>query len=289
MYRIVRKEQLAPELILFEVEAPLAARSAQAGQFIMIRIDEFGERIPLTIADFDPEKGTLTLIVQVIGKSTRLMGQLQEDDCLLDLVGPLGRPSHIEKFGRVVMIGGGVGVAPIHPIARAMKQAGNEVISVLGARSRELIIMEEVMQKASNEVIVTTDDGSYGRKGFVTQVLQDLISNRGPIDLVVAIGPMVMMEAVSKVTREPGIATVVSLNPIMVDGTGMCGACRIQVGPDTKFACVDGPEFDGHLVDWDLAKRRSRMFAEAEKRASADLDAQGKGGGRGCRCLPPNN
>jgi ferredoxin--NADP+ reductase len=289
LYRIVRKEQLAPELMLFEVEAPLAARSAQAGQFIMLRIDEFGERIPLTIADFDPEKGTLTLIVQVIGKSTRLMGQLQAGDCLLDLVGPLGQPSHIKKYGRVVMIGGGVGVAPIHPIARALKQAGNEVISILGARSRELLIMEEAMQKASTEVIVTTDDGSYGRKGFVTQVLQDLIDTRMPIDLVVAIGPMVMMEAVSKVTREPGIATVVSLNPIMVDGTGMCGACRVQVGPDTKFACVDGPEFDGHLVDWDLAKRRSRMFAAEEKRALAEPDSQRKGGGCGCSCHQQNN
>lgn len=289
MYRIVKKEQLAPGLILYEVEAPLVARSAQAGQFIMIRIDEFGERIPLTIADFEPEKGTVTLIVQVIGKSTRLMGELQEGDCLLDLVGPLGRPSSVEKFGRVVMIGGGVGVAPIHPIARAMKQAGNEVISILGARSRELIIMEEAMQKASTEVIVTTDDGSYGRPGFVTQVLQELITTRGPIDLVVAIGPMVMMEAVSKVTREPGIPTIVSLNPIMVDGTGMCGACRIQVGPNTKFACVDGPEFDGHLVDWDLAKRRSRMFATEERQALTEPEDLRKGDECECNCHQPSS
>ena len=284
MYRIVRKEVLAPELKLFEVEAPLVARSAQAGQFIMLRIDEFGERIPLTIADFDPEKGTVTIIFQEIGKSTQLMGQLQEGDCLQDFVGPLGKPSHIEQFGRVVMIGGGVGVAPIHPIARAMKKAGNEVISVLGARNRELLIMEEAMQLASTEVIITTDDGSYGRKGFVTQVLQELITDRSPIDLVVAIGPMVMMEAVCKVTREPAIATVVSLNPIMVDGTGMCGACRIKVGPDTKFACVDGPEFDGHLVDWDLAKRRSRMFVAEEKQALAEHQDKRKEGGCGCSC-----
>jgi ferredoxin--NADP+ reductase len=282
LYRIIRKEVLAPDLKLFEVDAPLVARSAQAGQFIMLRIDEFGERIPLTIADFDSQKGSVTVIFQEIGKSTQLLGRLEENDCVLDFVGPLGMPSHIEQFGRVVMIGGGVGVAPIHPVAREMKRAGNEVISVLGARTRDLIIMEDAMKAASTEVIITTDDGSYGRKGFVTQVLQELISNRAPIDLVVAIGPMVMMEAVCKVTREPGIPTVVSLNPIMVDGTGMCGACRIKVGAETKFACVDGPEFDGHLVDWDLAKRRSRMFLAEEKQAVAEHEEMRKGGGCGC-------
>lgn len=250
----------------------------------MLRLDEYGERIPLTIADLDPDQGTVTIIVQEIGKSTELLGRLEAGDFILDFVGPLGKPSHIKKFGRVVMIGGGVGIAPIHPIAREMKRAGNEVISVLGTRSRELLIMEEEMKLASTEVLITTDDGSYGRQGFVTDVLKDLIANRGPLDLVVAIGPMVMMEAVCRVTRGPGIPTVVSLNPIMVDGTGMCGACRVQVGSDTKFACVDGPEFDGHLVDWELAKRRARLFIQEEKRAVAEHAAKRERGRCGCGC-----
>lgn len=284
MYQIVRKKVLAPGIKRFEVAAPLVARNAQAGQFIMLRLDEYGERIPLTIADFDPDQGTVTIIFQEIGKSTELLGRLETGDFILDFVGPLGKPSHIKKFGRVVMIGGGVGIAPIHPIAREMKRAGNEVISVLGARSRELLIMEEEMKLASTEVLITTDDGSYGRQGFVTDVLRDLITNRGPLDLVVAIGPMVMMEAVCRVTRGPGIPTVVSLNPIMVDGTGMCGACRVQVGSDTKFACVDGPEFDGHQVDWELAKRRSRLFIQEEKRAIAEHEAERERGRCGCGC-----
>ncbi len=284
MYQIVRKKVLAPGIKRFEVAAPLVARNAQAGQFIMLRLDEYGERIPLTIADFDPDQGTVTIIFQEIGKSTELLGRLETGDFILDFVGPLGKPSHIKKFGRVVMIGGGVGIAPIHPIAREMKRAGNEVISVLGARSRELLIMEEEMKLASTEVLITTDDGSYGRQGFVTDVLKDLIANRGPLDLVVAIGPMVMMEAVCRVTRGPGIPTVVSLNPIMVDGTGMCGACRVQVGSDTKFACVDGPEFDGHQVDWELAKRRSRLFIQEEKRAIAEHEAERERGRCGCGC-----
>jgi len=284
LYQIVRKKVLAPGIKRFEVAAPLVARNAQAGQFIMLRLDEYGERIPLTIADFDPDQGTVTIIFQEIGKSTELLGRLETGDFILDFVGPLGKPSHIKKFGRVVMIGGGVGIAPIHPIAREMKRAGNEVISVLGARSRELLIMEEEMKLASTEVLITTDDGSYGRQGFVTDVLRDLITNRGPLDLVVAIGPMVMMEAVCRVTRGPGIPTVVSLNPIMVDGTGMCGACRVQVGSDTKFACVDGPEFDGHQVDWELAKRRSRLFIQEEKRAIAEHEAERERGRCGCGC-----
>jgi ferredoxin--NADP+ reductase len=284
LYQIVGKKVLAPGIKRFEVAAPLVARNAQAGQFIMLRLDEYGERIPLTIADLDPDQGTVTIIVQEIGKSTELLGRLEAGDFILDFVGPLGKPSHIKKFGRVVMIGGGVGIAPIHPIAREMKRAGNEVISVLGTRSRELLIMEEEMKLASTEVLITTDDGSYGRQGFVTDVLKDLIANRGPLDLVVAIGPMVMMEAVCRVTRGPGIPTVVSLNPIMVDGTGMCGACRVQVGSDTKFACVDGPEFDGHLVDWELAKRRARLFIQEEKRAVAEHAAKRERGRCGCGC-----
>lgn len=288
MYRIVKKEVLAPAVKLFEVEAPLVARSARAGQFIILRIDEYGERIPLTIADLDRERGTVKIVFQEVGKSTQLLGQLEEGEYILDFAGPLGKPSHIEKFGRVVMIGGGIGVAPIYPIAREMKKAGNEVISVIGARNKELLIMEEEMRNVSTEVIITTDDGSYGRKGFVTDVLQDLIENRSPIDLVVAIGPMVMMEMVSKITKEPGISTIVSLNPIMVDGTGMCGACRVEVGAETRFACVDGPEFDGHQVNWELAKRRARMFVVEEKQALAEHDEL-RGGGCRCGCQQPKN
>ncbi|MDH7479611.1 MAG: sulfide/dihydroorotate dehydrogenase-like FAD/NAD-binding protein [Syntrophomonadaceae bacterium] len=283
MYQIVRKKVLVPDLMIqFEVVAPLVAASCRAGQFVMVRMDEVGERIPLTIADFDRDRGTITIIFQVVGKSTQLMSQLEAGDYLMDFAGPLGQPSHIEKFGRVVMVGGGVGVAPIHPIAREMKLAGNEVISILGARSRDLLILEEEMKKVSSEVIVTTDDGSYGRRGLVTEVLQDLIKERGKIDLVVAIGPMVMMQAVCEVTREPAIPTIVSMNPIMVDGTGMCGACRVEVGADTKFACVDGPEFDGHKVNWKLARQRALIFAEEEKRAMVEHLHQG--GGCACGC-----
>lgn len=283
MYQIVKKQVLVPDLmILFEVKAPMVAASCRAGQFVMVRMDEVGERIPLTITDFDREKGTITIIFQVVGKSTELMSKLNEGDCLKDFAGPLGQPSHIEKFGRVVMVGGGVGVAPIHPIAREMKLAGNEVISIIGARSKDLLILEDEMKKVSTEVIVTTDDGSYSRKGLVTDVLKELMSERGKIDLVVAIGPMVMMQAVCEVTREPGIPTVVSLNPIMVDGTGMCGACRIEVGSKTKFACVDGPEFDGHQVNWKLARQRSVMFREEEQRAM--VEHRHEGGGCSCGC-----
>ncbi len=281
MYQILKKQELIPDLmILFEVQAPLVAASCQAGQFVMLRKDEIGERIPLTIADFDRGHGTITVIFQVVGKSTQLMAKLNEGDYFLDFAGPLGQPSHIEKFGRVIMVGGGVGVAPIHPIAREMKLAGNEVISILGARSHDLLILENEMEKVSSEIIVTTDDGSYGRQGFVTEVLKELMTERGGIDLVVAIGPMVMMQAVCDVTKEVGIPTVVSLNPIMVDGTGMCGACRVEVGTDTKFACVDGPEFDGHKVNWTLARQRALMFTEEEKRAMFEHHNEGSG----CRC-----
>jgi ferredoxin/flavodoxin---NADP+ reductase len=278
LHKIIRKKVLAPGImVLLEVEAPLVAASCKAGQFVIVRQNETGERIPLTIADFSREKGTITLIFQVVGKSTDLMAQLNEGDFFQDVAGPLGRPSHIEKFGRVVMIGGGVGIAPIYPIAREMKNAGNEVISILGARNRDLLILEDEMRKVSSEIIITTDDGSYGRKGLVTDVLKGLMAERGKIDLVVAIGPMVMMMAVSETTREAAIPTVVSLNPIMVDGTGMCGGCRVEVGSATKFACVDGPEFDGHLVNWKLARQRSAMFTEEEKKAIAEHHAQGGG------------
>jgi len=282
LYQIVKKRVLVPDImILFEVKAPLVAAGCQAGQFVMLRKDEVGERIPLTIADFDRDNGTITVIFQVVGKSTALMAAIEEGEYLSDFAGPLGKPSHIEKFGRVVMIGGGVGVAPIHPIAREMKLAGNEVISILGARSHELLILEEEMKKVSSEVIIMTDDGSYGRKGLVTDALLELM-NKAQVDLVVAIGPLVMMQAVCEATRTREIPTLVSMNPIMVDGTGMCGACRIEVGADTKFACVDGPEFDGHQINWILARQRSRMFAEEEKQAM--LGSRNQGGECKCGC-----
>ncbi|MFZ5688158.1 MAG: sulfide/dihydroorotate dehydrogenase-like FAD/NAD-binding protein [Bacillota bacterium] len=280
MYKIVSKRILAPTIKLFEIAAPAVAAKAQAGQFIILRINEKGERIPLTIADFDRTKGTITTIFQEVGASTRELGWLEEGDGVLDFVGPLGLPSEIEDFGSVVCVGGGVGVAPVLPIARALKEAGNEVISIIGARSKELLILEEEMREASAELLVATDDGSYGTKGFVTDLLKKVLEERSNIACVWGIGPMVMMRAVSETTRPFGIKTIVSLNPIMVDGTGMCGACRVSVGNQTKFACVDGPEFDGHLVDWQLAMRRAAMFKEEEAKALAANNCCGGG----CKC-----
>lgn len=265
--RIVEKKVLAPSVKMFVVEAPRIAGKAKAGQFVVVRIDEKGERIPLTIADSDAERGVITLIVQEVGKTTEGMGTLREGERLLDLVGPLGRPSHIDCFGKVVLVGGGIGVAPLFPIVRAMKNAGNFVISIIGARSKELLFWEEKIREFSDDVAVTTDDGSFGRKGFVTDALRELISREPDVDLVMAIGPVVMMKAVADTTREPGIRTIVSLNPIMVDATGMCGGCRVTVGGKVKFACVDGPEFDGHLVDFDELMRRQRTYLEEEKTA----------------------
>ena len=267
MFEITKKEILAPGIKLFNVSAPEIAAKAQPGQFIILRMDEKGERIPLTIADFDREQGLLTLIFQEVGRSTMEMGELNQGDYLVDLVGPLGKPSEIEKVGRVICIGGGVGVAPVYPITRAMKQAGNEVTSIIGARSGDLLILEQEMRKVSDSLYVVTDDGSAGMKGFVTTKLQEILDEDPKPDLIVAIGPLVMMQAVSELTRTYQIKTVVSLNSIMVDGTGMCGACRVPVGSKTKFACVDGPEFDGHQVDWAIAAMRARMFIDEEKTA----------------------
>lgn len=273
MFRIVAKRELAPRIKLFEVEAPELVPKARPGQFIILRIDEEGERIPLTIADFDREKGTITIIFQEVGKTTELLGELQAGDSILDFVGPLGCPSEIERFGTVVCVGGGVGVAPVFPIARALREAGNRVISIIGARSRDMLIWEKEMERVSSELLVATDDGSAGVKGFVTDVLVEVL-NREKVDRVVAIGPAVMMREVCRVTPE-SIPTVVSLNPIMVDGTGMCGACRVEVGGKTRFACVDGPEFDGHQVNWELVLKRAKMFVEEERIAME------RGG---CRC-----
>jgi len=267
MNRILRKEELAPEVKLFEVEAPLIAEKYRPGQFVVIRIDKRGERIPLTIADHDLERGTITLVVQEVGKTTVQMGRLEEGYELADVVGPLGRPSHVEKLGTVVCIGGGIGIAPIYPIARAMKETGNYLISIIGARRRELLIFEEETRGVSDELYITTDDGSYGRRGFVTDELKLLVESGRRIDLVVAIGPAIMMKTVSKLTEPHNLKTIVSLNSIMVDATGMCGACRVEVGGQTRFVCVDGPEFDGHRVDFDQLIARQSMYLSEERRA----------------------
>ncbi len=267
MYTIVKKEELSPGVKLFVVKAELIARKCQPGQFVILRIDENGERIPLTIADFDRDAGTITLIFQEVGNTTRQLGTLNEGDALLDLAGPLGKATHIEKFGTVVCVGGGIGVAPVYPIARAYKQAGNKVVSIIGARNADLLIMEKEMAAVSDILHITTDDGSKGRKGFVIHPLQEMIDAGEKIDLVMAIGPVIMMRSVADVTRPHGIPTLVSLNPIMVDGTGMCGGCRVNIGGKNKFACVDGPEFDAHQVDFNGLMVRQRMYQDYEKMA----------------------
>ena len=268
MFKIVYKKELSPGIFHFDIEAPRVANKAKAGQFIVLRVDEKGERIPLTIADFDREKGTITLIFQAVGASTIQLSQLNEGDSIVDFVGPLGQPSEISSgMGTIVCIGGGIGVAPVYPIARAMHEAGNKVISIMGARTKDILIFEDRMRAISDEVLIATDDGSYGVKGFVTTALQQLVDRGEKIDQVTAIGPGIMMKSVCDATRPLGIKTIVSLNPVMVDGTGMCGGCRVQVGDEMKFACVDGPEFDGHLVDFANLMSRGRMFREEEARA----------------------
>ncbi|MGI6225435.1 MAG: sulfide/dihydroorotate dehydrogenase-like FAD/NAD-binding protein [Peptococcales bacterium] len=279
MFKIINQQEIGEKMGLLDVVAPKIARKAQAGQFVLIRISEKGERIPLTIADYDREKGTITLIFQEVGATTKKLGLLKTGDFLLDLVGPLGEPTEIENYGTIVCVGGGVGIAPIHPIARALKEAGNKVISIIGARTENLLFWQDKMKNVSDELLIATDDGSVGHKGFVTDLLKRLMEEN-EINRVWAIGPMVMMKAVAQVTKPKNIKTIVSLNPIMVDGTGMCGACRVQIGNETKFACVDGPEFDAHLVDFDLAMRRLAYYKDAEKRALAQQECQG--GGCGC-------
>ena len=265
MYRILVKQEMAPEVKLFEIEAPQIAKKAQAGQFVILRIDEQGERIPLTIADYSREKGTVTIIFQEVGASTRKLGMLEERDCLLDFAGPLGKPTHVDKKGVVVCIGGGIGIAPVYPIARAMKEAGNQVISIIGARSKGILIYEKEMAAVSDKLYITTDDGSKGQQGFVTDPLKALIQSGIDIKEVIAIGPVVMMRSVAEVTRPYGIYTVVSLNPIMIDGTGMCGGCRVSVANENKFACVDGPEFDAHQVDFAGLMIRQQMYKDKEQ------------------------
>ena len=265
VFVIKRKRQLAPSVWLMDVEAPKIARKRKAGQFVILRLGETGERFPLTIADSDPKAGTITIIFQVAGKSTRMLGDLEEGQGILDVVGPLGQPTHVERFGHVVCVGGGVGIAPVYPIVRAMKEAGNRVTSIICARTKDLLILEEEMRRASDDLKVATDDGSHGFKGFPTQIIQQMADAGEKIDLVVAVGPVPMMRAVCQTTRAAGIPTVVSLNPIMVDGTGMCGGCRVSVGGETKFVCVDGPEFDGHKVDFDLLTKRLRTYTDLER------------------------
>lgn len=271
MYTIKQKTSLSHDVHSMVVDAPYVARKAQPGQFVILRAGKLGERIPLTIADSDRDAGTITVVFQEVGKSTKVMGGLSEGDKFDDLVGPLGIASHLDKLGLIVCVGGGIGIAPIHPIARGLKEAGNEVVSILGARSKDLLIMEDEMKLASTEVKICTDDGSYGQQGFVTNVLEEMINNGQPIAMVMAIGPVPMMEAVSKLTKPFGIKTLVSLNPIMVDGTGMCGACRVTVGGEIKFVCVDGPDFDGHEVDFGELKLRQRMYLAEEREAIETL------------------
>ena len=267
MFKIVNARFLAPDVKLFEIEAPRVAKKRLAGQFVILRVYEQGERIPLTIADSDADAGTVTIIVQGVGKTTRLLNKLEAGDTILDVVGPLGKPSDVRKFGTVVVIGGGVGTAIAYPTAVAMKQVGNQVVSIVGSRTKELLILEDQMRATSDELFVMTDDGSYAEKGFVTQKLQELIDSGRQIDLVLAIGPIPMMRAVAEVTRPKEIETVVSLNPIMVDGTGMCGGCRVQVGGESKFACVDGPEFDAHQVDFETLIQRNSLYRGQEQQA----------------------
>jgi len=264
MYRILDREDLTSEIHLLKIEAPGVAKKAQAGQFIIVRIDEKGERIPLTIADWDGKEGSVTIVFMEVGTSTRKLASLNTGDSIVDFVGPLGRPTEIEQFGTVVCVAGGFAIATIMPIARTMRKAGNRVVSIMGFRTKNLVFWEERLSSVSDELIVTTDDGSYKRKGLVTEPLKELLQETR-IERVIAIGPTVMMKFCSLTTKPFGVKTIVSLNPIMVDGTGMCGCCRVSVGGETKFACVDGPDFDGHEVDWDLLMKRQRTYLDEEK------------------------
>jgi len=265
LYKILEREDLVPGIHLFKMAAPAVAQKARAGQFVVVRIDERGERIPLTIADWDKNEGTVTIVFMEVGATTARLALLKEGDAIADFVGPLGVPAEIDSYGTVVCVAGGVGTAVVAPIARALKEAGNKIFTILGVRSRDLLFWEDVLKSVSDQLIVTTDDGSYGRKGVVTEPLKELLESGEKIDRVVAIGPVVMMKFCSLTTAPSGVKTIVSLNPIMVDGTGMCGCCRVSVGGDTRFACVDGPDFDGHKVDWDLLAARQRIYLDEEK------------------------
>ena len=275
MYKILKAEKLAEKIFLMDVEAPRVARSCQPGEFVIVKMDEKGERIPLTICDFDREKGTVTIVFQIVGASTLKMSELQAGDAFQDFVGPLGQPSEFVKEDieevkgrKYLFVAGGVGTAPVYPQVKWMKQHGIDVDVIVGAKNKDLLILEDMMKAQAGNLYITTDDGSYVRKGMVTEVIKDLVENQGKqYDVCVAIGPMIMMKFVCKLTKELNIPTIVSMNPIMVDGTGMCGACRLTVGDEVKFACVDGPEFDGHLVNFDEAMKRQQMYKTEEGRA----------------------
>jgi len=267
MFKIHGAKFIAPGIKRFVIEAPRIAKKHEAGQFVILRLDEHGERIPLTIESVDRERGQIRLVVQAVGKTTYQLNALEEGDEILDVVGPIGKPSKIKKFGTVVIVGGGVGTAMAYPTTVALKRAGNRIVTILGGRNRDLVILESEMRAVSDELYVTTDDGGYGEKGLVTDKLWDLMASGAAIDQVLAVGPLPMMKAVADLTREEEIRTVVSLNPIMIDGTGMCGGCRVLIDGNSKFACVDGPEFDAHEVDFEVLMKRNRMYRDAEKRA----------------------
>ncbi len=271
MFKITYAEFIAPGIKRFVIEAPRIARKQRPGQFVILRLYEQGERIPITIESSDPERGTISLVVQAVGKTTHLLNSMKTGDGILDVVGPLGKPSEIKKFGTVVVMGGGVGTAMAYPTAAALKRAGNRVISIIGGRNQGLVILEEEMRAVSDAVMITTDDGSYADKGLVTDKLRQLIEDGTQIDLVVAVGPIPMMKAVADVTRAKHIRTIVSLNPIMIDGTGMCGGCRVLVNGKSQFACVDGPEFDADQVDFDVLVQRNAMYREAERKSMEEF------------------
>jgi len=271
VFPIVQAQFLAPGIKRFVIEAPRIARKQQPGQFVILRIYEEGERIPVTIENSDPDKGTISIVVQSAGKTTNLLNALETGDSIMDVVGPLGKPSEIRNYGTAVVVGGGVGTAMAYPTAAALKRAGNRVISIVGARNKELVILEKEMRVVSDALLITTDDGSYADKGFVTDKLRQLIENGTRIDVVVAVGPIVMMKAVSELTRKENIHTVVSLNPIMIDGTGMCGGCRVLIDGKSEFACVDGPEFDGHKVNFEVLVQRNAMYRDAEQKSMEEF------------------
>ena len=274
MYEILEKKILSDAIKFMKIKAPLVAKKAQPGQFIILRINEKGERIPLTIADFDRKVGTITIIFLEVGKTTKQLGTLNVGESLENFVGPLGVPSEVKKYGTVVCVGGGVGIAPLYPIVKALKDTGNYVISVLGAKTESLLLLEKEISSFSDEFYIATDDGSKGHKGFVSDVLQEIIDKKDKVDMVMAIGPIIMMKVVSDLTKKFDIKTFVSLNPIMVDGTGMCGGCRVSIDGKTKFACVDGPEFDGHKVDYENLMLRNRRFTTKEKEACKLADVK---------------
>ncbi|WP_295158865.1 sulfide/dihydroorotate dehydrogenase-like FAD/NAD-binding protein [uncultured Brachyspira sp.] len=271
-YRIVAKEQWSEKVFMMQIAAPDIAKHRKAGNFIIFRLDEKGERIPLTIADADEKEGTIMIVTQNVGYSTAKLMELKAGDEIMDIIGPLGQPTHIEKKEGIVLgVGGGVGIAPLHPIMQAYHNAGNKVISILGARDKSLIIMEDMMKKISDEVIICTDNGSYGEKGLVTDMITRIYDRGERISEVIAIGPAIMMKFVCILTKKYNIHTTVSLNPIMIDGTGMCGCCRVKVGDETKFACVEGPEFDGHLIDFDILMKRQAMYKKEEHECNLRL------------------